>query len=70
MGFLAELFEVRGDGFGVVVGVEGLAACLFDGVFPACAAVAVFGNFCGVFGEGVVQGVGGVFFGCCEGEGV
>ena len=54
MCFLSELFEVSGDGLGVVVGVEGLAACLFDGVLSAGAAVAVFGNCCGVLGEGVV----------------
>ena len=43
---LSELFEVSGDGLGVVVGVEGLAACLFDGGLSAGAAVAVFSNCC------------------------
>ena len=40
--FLAELLEVRGDGLGVVIGVEGLTACLLDGSLLIGAAVAVF----------------------------
>ena len=54
VGGFADLEEVGGDWVGVVVGVEGAAAGVFDGLFAAGASFVVVGEFGGVFCEGVV----------------